>query len=403
MDLQPEHTGQMQEPNALVNKHYLTEDSGDFETFKKSVSHSTSLSDYPLATSVEQGALLYDASVVRAACKNQSNKQALMAEWIKVWLEGPGVLSITGAMATEVIDDANALFEQVINKQRATGKGAGDHFAKAGANDRIWNALQKHGQLNPDSFIRYYSNETIALASEAWLGTGYQITAQVNRVNPGGAAQAAHRDYHLGFMSKAQITHYPMHVHKLSPVLTLQGAIAHCDMPLETGPTLYLPYSQHYPQGYLAYNRPEFQEYFGQHRSQIALKKGDMVFFNPALMHAAGENTTADNFRLANLLQISSAFGRVMEAIDYTSLVDDLYPVLLQAKKDSSLSDAEISNAVCACTDGYPFPTSLDNDLPANGLAPRSQRQLTLEAIEEALSHRAFTSAILAHQKRRSD
>ena len=30
----------------------------------------------------------------------------------------------------------------------------------------------------------------------------YQMTAQVNRVNPGGAAQTAHRDYHLGFMSR---------------------------------------------------------------------------------------------------------------------------------------------------------------------------------------------------------
>ena len=252
----------MQSESNLVTRHYLTETSGDFEAFKKSVNRTTQLSDYPLASAVEQGALVYDQITVSKASDNPDHKRTLMAEWIKIWLDGPGVLMITGAVADTVIDEASALFEKIITDQQTSGGGAGDHFAKAGANDRIWNALQKHCQSDADNFARYYSNETIALASEAWLGTGYQITAQVNRVNPGGAAQSAHRDYHLGFMATDQILHYPKHVHLLSPILTLQGAIAHCDMPLETGPTLYLPYSQHYPEGYLAFNRSEFQEYF---------------------------------------------------------------------------------------------------------------------------------------------
>ena len=41
----------------------------------------------------------------------------------------------------------------------------------------------------PTNFIDYYCSEAIALASEAWLGPNYQVTAQVNRVNPGGEAQ----------------------------------------------------------------------------------------------------------------------------------------------------------------------------------------------------------------------
>ena len=41
----------------------------------------------------------------------------------------------------------------------------------------------------------------------------------------------------------------PQYVHAISPVLTLQGAVAHCDMPLVSGPTLYLPYSQSYLPG----------------------------------------------------------------------------------------------------------------------------------------------------------
>ncbi len=375
----------MPEQNPLVAKHYLTESSGNLDAFQESVNRTTSLDDYPLASTTEQGALVYDAVTVRKACEDATDpacgKQALMAEWISVWLDGPGVLMITGAMADDVIDEATRQFEQIIEAQRKRGDGGGDHFAKAGTNDRIWNALQKHGLGNPENFAKYYANETIALASEAWLGTGYWVTAQVNRVNPGGAAQSAHRDYHLGFMSLAQNTQYPMHVHQLSPALTLQGAIAHCDMPLETGPTLYLPYSQHFPEGYLAFNRSEYQSYFNEHRSQLALKKGDMVFFNPALMHAAGENTTTDQFRLANLLQVSSPFGRSIESIDFEKLIENIYPELLLQKAQNSLTEIQLNNVICASTDGYPFPTCLDTDLPTNGLAPKSQRQYVLDAL----------------------
>jgi ectoine hydroxylase-related dioxygenase (phytanoyl-CoA dioxygenase family) len=92
-------------------------------------------------------------------------------------------------------------------------------------------------------------------------------------VNPGGQAHTAHRDYHLGFMDAEAAARFPAHVHRLSPALTLQGAVAHCDMPLETGPTLYLPYSHQYEPGYLAFHLPEFTEYFQHNYTQLPLKK----------------------------------------------------------------------------------------------------------------------------------
>ena len=141
-----------------------------------------------------------------------------------------------------------------------------------------------------------------------------------------------HRDYHLGFQSPKTSAEYPAHVHALSPVLTLQGAVAHCDMPVETGPTLYLPHSQKYPHGYLAYWLPEFQEYFVANHVQLPLAKGDAVFFNPALFHAAGSNHTTDVRRMANLLQVSSAFGRAMETVDRRRVVEAVYPALLARK-----------------------------------------------------------------------
>ena len=142
------------------------------------------------------------------------------------------------------------------------------------------------------------------------------MTSQVNVVNPGGQAQVAHTDYHLGFMSVEQAQAYPMHVHALSPALTLQGAVAHNAMPVETGPTMYLPYSQLYHGGYVACHKREFVDYFDEHYVQLPLDKGDAVFFNPGLYHGAGTNRSRDVRRMANLLQVSSPFGRAMESVD---------------------------------------------------------------------------------------
>ena len=113
---------------------------------------------------------------------------------------------------------------------------------------------------DPEAFVDYYANDILALISGAWLGPGYQVTSQVNVVRPGGVAQDPHRDYHLGFLSNEVVERYPAHVHLLSPVLTLQGAVAHSDMPVESGPTMYLPHSHKYVPGYLAWRLPEFRE-----------------------------------------------------------------------------------------------------------------------------------------------
>ena len=65
--------------------------------------------------------------------------------------------------------------------------------------------------------------------------------------------------------------------------------------------------------GRLAFSRPEFQAHFAAHHVQLPLSKGDAVFFNPAVMHGAWHNSTANVQRMANLLQVSSAFGRAMD------------------------------------------------------------------------------------------
>ncbi|NNH57385.1 phytanoyl-CoA dioxygenase [Rhizobium laguerreae] len=372
---------------------WLSEDACDLDEFRALVEKTTALADYPSASAVEKNVLIYDSRKVMMAAATPEGRRAVLAEICDAFGEGPGVVVFKRAYEdTGIIGRASTIFDAIIEEQHRTSTGGGDHFAKPGANDRIWNSLEKHCLADPANFAEYYGNAIIALASEAWLGPGYQMTAQVNRVNPGGAAQAAHRDYHLGFQSSKVIEQFPAHVHRLSPVLTLQGAVAHCDMPLESGPTLFLPHSQTYVPGYLALKRQEFRDYFETNHVQLPLEKGDVVFFNPALFHAAGTNHSADIKRVANLLQISSAFGRAMETVNRERMSARLFPALkaLQGR----LSPDEIANAVAACSEGYSFPTNLDRDPPLGELAPKTQAQLMHEALKEGWSAEVFAAAL---------
>ena len=123
-----------------------------------------------------------------------------MAEWAGILNCGAGTFVLKRAYVdTAVIDKATRLYDQIIEREKqANGSGA-DHFAASGSNDQIWNSLQKLCEASPDVFIDYFSNPAIDAACEAWLGPNYQMTAQANLVHPGGKAQQAHRDYHLGF------------------------------------------------------------------------------------------------------------------------------------------------------------------------------------------------------------
>ncbi|MBM6402595.1 phytanoyl-CoA dioxygenase family protein [Phycicoccus sonneratiae] len=340
---------------------------------------------FPHADRVVQDVLVYEAASLRPLLVDPDSRDTVLAELADAFADGPGIVVLSGAFETTVVDRVTDAFEQIIREEKEAGQLAGDHFAGPGSNDRVWNALEKLAVRDPEAFVAYYANDLVALAATAWLGPGYQVTSQVNVVNPGGKGQTVHRDYHLGFQSPAVTGRYPGRVHDVSPLLTLQGAVAHCDMPVETGPTLYLPHSQKYRYGYLAYWLPEFQDHFQRHHVQLPLHKGDAVFFNPALFHAAGSNHTHDVRRMANLLQVSSAFGRAMETVDRDRMVRAVYPSLLAAVADG-LSDTAAGHVVAASAEGYAFPTNLDRDTPVDGMTPRSQAEVVLDALAVALT-----------------
>jgi ectoine hydroxylase-related dioxygenase (phytanoyl-CoA dioxygenase family) len=366
------------------------------------VEETTDVRDYPGAESVSQNILVYDSERLRGRIATSKGRKEALAELARALMDGPGVVVFKRAFSDlSLVDRASDAFDAMIADQRASGAASGDHFAKPGANDRVWNALEKLAVRAPSVFAAYYANDIIALVSTAWLGPAYQITSQVNVVNPGGDPQTGHRDYHLGFMSGDQAARFPAHAHLLSPVLTLQGAVAHCDMPVESGPTMYLPHSQKYEPGYLAAAIPEFRAYFEANQVQLPLEKGDAAFFNPALFHGAGHNRSADIRRMANLLQVSSAFGRAMESVDRQRMCDELFPTLLQLKA-SGMVEPRLRNVIAACAEGYAFPTNLDRDQPVGGIAPQTQAELVWQAVAEGWDPSAFRHELAAQAVRRS-
>ncbi len=363
----------------------------EFEACLDQVTHPESV---PLAMAIEKNIPVYDSGKLQSALEGEG-RRTVMAEWARVLRNGAGIVVLKGAYRyTGVLDEATEVYDRIIAHEKQNLGGGADHFAASGANDRVWNSLQKLCEAAPDVFLRYFANTAISAVCEAWLGPNYQMTAQVNLVHPGGAAQQAHRDYHLGFQTADVSAAYPAHVHEVSPILTLQGAVAHCDMPLDSGPTKLLPFSQTYKPGYAAWRREDFREVFEARFVQLPLTKGDAVFFNPALFHAAGANSTTDVHRFVNLLQVSSAFGRAMETVDREKMCRLVFPHAVRASSEGTLTQAELSAAIAATAEGYSFPKNLDRDPPSNGLAPETQAAFFHRAIEEGLSAEQYCARL---------
>ncbi len=321
---------------------------------------------------------IYDGNTLRKL--DSSARHQVSIEWAHCWQFGAGVIFISDFFEHNApVEAMTVVLNQIIADEQQEEATSGDHFASNGANRRLWNALEKAAIRAPSTFIDYYRNPLLSLASQAWLGPNFQLTSQVNIVPPGGEAQQPHRDYHLGFQNDDEVLRYPVHVHTMSPFLTLQGAIAHTDMPVKSGPTKILPFSQRYDLGYLLYKEESFKKLFTERAVQLPLDIGDAVFFNPAIMHGAGTNSTKELHRIANLLQISSAFGKPMETVDHTKMQRACYSALRSANMDTY----ELDTVTTILSDCYPFPTNLDRDQPQSGLSSISGKQILNLALQE--------------------
>lgn len=336
--------------------------------------------DYLRAQSIQSNIPVYDLSATTST--DTANVNGLQEEWYHALNTGPGVMVLKNFLPDHaIIKRANAAFDRIIESEASSAKG--DHFAAAGSNSRVWNSFQKHAEADPSSFVHYYSNPWLKRVCEAWLGPSYQITAQLNVVRPGGKPQSAHRDYHLGFQTAEHCARFPRTMQIASQYLTLQGGIAHSDVPLNSGPTRLLPFSQLLPEGYMAWRLPEFTQYFNENWVSLAMEVGDALFFNPALFHAAGENGTKSVDRSVNLLQVSSAFGRPMESVNRAKMIASCWDSLKAYAKQDGLGEGT-SACINALAEGYPFPSNLDQRPPGpDGMAPISEIDLLWEGLRE--------------------
>ena len=375
---------------------YFSQSDIDYDDLAKICSQKTLQEDYPFADSVSNNVVIYDANYLESFIGDSENELRLKTELHQVLEGGPGVFVIRNLYRHDAIDQSNNIFEKIVESE---GNTSNDHFA-SGTNTRIWNAFQKVALEDPNAFISYYSNNLLKLVAESWCGPNSQMTAQVNIVRPGGEMQKPHRDYHLGFQENQVVELFPISAHRLSNYLTLQGGVAHTDMPLASGPTMVLPYSQQYELGYLAWRDNECTDFFNDNAVQNQMNKGDGIFFNPALLHGAGSNTTKDFHRIGNLLQISSPFGKTMERIDYLKIINRIYPLLLEHSINKTLSEKLIENVLVCATDGYAFPTNLDNDKNSNSkLQGMTMFELTKQSLLDLVNLENFSLKLLEHQK----
>ena len=387
----------MKEEAVKINQQvYFSQSDIDYDDLAKICSQKTLQEDYPFADSVSNNVIIYDANYLETFIGDSENELRLKTELHQVLEGGPGVFVIRNLYRHDAIDQSNNIFEKIVESE---GNTSNDHFA-SGTNTRIWNAFQKVALEDPNAFISYYSNNLLKLVAESWCGPNSQMTAQVNIVRPGGKMQKPHRDYHLGFQENQVVELFPISAHRLSNYLTLQGGVAHTDMPLASGPTMVLPYSQQYELGYLAWRDNACTDFFNDNAVQNQMNKGDGIFFNPALLHGAGSNTTKDFHRIGNLLQISSPFGKTMERIDYLKIINRIYPLLLEHSINKTLSEKLIENVLVCATDGYAFPTNLDNDKNSNSkLQGMTMFELTKQSLLDLVNLENFSLKLLEHQK----
>ncbi|KAI8949407.1 hypothetical protein F4801DRAFT_591151 [Xylaria longipes] len=206
-----------------------------------------------------------------------------------------------------------------------------DHFATSGPNPHL------------QSFMPYYLNLWLAKVSETWLGPAYQLTAQVN-------------------LACAQV---PWSIHIACQFLMLHSAVAHSNMPPASGPTRVLPFSQLLPKGYMAWREPTIRAFFYGNRVSAPTKAGDPVFFNPALLYAAGENTTTD------------------------TCWDKLKTLAADGESDQTEA------CVNALAGGYPFPSNLDKQQPGpDGTTPPSEADILWEGLQKGWNTYQFITAI---------
>ncbi len=159
-------------PDLQRHRSFFTVDDVNVDDLRSLVDTVTPAERYPNAEAIDREVVVYDMAVERSP----EQRQAMLEELADVFGGGPGVVVMRNAVAPEVIARATEAFEALIEQEKADGIGRGDHFAAPGANDRVWNALEKLAVADPETFVDYYEFEALQLVSTACLGPAFLVT-----------------------------------------------------------------------------------------------------------------------------------------------------------------------------------------------------------------------------------
>ena len=90
-----------------------------------------------------------------AAPPPRESRMEMMAEWVEAMTDGPGIIVFRKTFADlGPIEAANAHFWAMIDEQHKNNSARGDHFAKPGANDRVWKRAGKALSRRPGRLRR---------------------------------------------------------------------------------------------------------------------------------------------------------------------------------------------------------------------------------------------------------
>jgi hypothetical protein len=112
----------------------------------------TDASSYPLCKEVTGNVVVYDANdLAPKLASSIEERYAVMEEIQKVLLSGPGVFLMRNMIATETIDKAADVGEELNPRSKHSGKNSRRTFA--------YN--EKHAQHDPTSYAEYYGNDVL--------------------------------------------------------------------------------------------------------------------------------------------------------------------------------------------------------------------------------------------------
>ena len=103
---------------------------------------------------------------------------------------------------------------------------------------------------------------------------------------------------------------------------------------------------------------------------------------------------------MANLLQVSSAFGRAMEAVDRSAMSPRRSTPSCWTGRPPAPTSAPCATSSPPSAEGYAFPTNLDRDQPIGGLAPETQAELVWRALSERWPAEALGAELSAQAER---